>query len=113
MLDDIEIGCATTNSKYKDRLDCALVKIPATSSLSGVFTTNHFKSAPVKNCIKKLSNATTGEKLLMVNAGNANAGTGRAGEKDIESILDSVSLETGIAKKKYIALFYWSHRRKT
>lgn len=102
MLDDIEIGCATTNSKYKDRLDCALVKIPATSSLSGVFTTNHFKSAPVKNCIKKLSNATTGEKLLMVNAGNANAGTGRAGEKDIESILESVSLETGIAKKNIL-----------
>ena len=83
--------------------------------LSGVFTTNHFKSAPVKKLHKKaLENATTGEKLLMVNAGNANAGTGRAGEKDIESILDSVSLETGIASlKKYIALFYWSHRQET
>ena len=44
----------------------------------------------------------TGEKLLIVNAGNANAGTGRAGEKDIESILDSVSLETGIAKKNIL-----------
>ena len=49
----------------------------------------------------------TGEKLLMVNAGTANAGTGRV-RKDIESILDSVSFETGIAKK-YITLFYWGH----
>ena len=43
MLDEIEIGCATTNSKYKERLDCAVVKIPKSSTLSGVFTTNNFK----------------------------------------------------------------------
>ena len=41
MLDEIEIGCATTNSKYKERLDCAVVKIPKSSTLSGVFTTNN------------------------------------------------------------------------
>ena len=58
MLDEIEIGCATTNSKYKKRLDCALVKIPESSALSGVFTTNNFKSAPVKNCIKKFKKKT-------------------------------------------------------
>ena len=99
MLSEVEIGCATTNSKYKKRLDCAVVKIPKSSSLSGVFTTNNFKSAPVKNCLKKFSQKMSGEKLLAINAGNANAGTGKAGENDLELVLDSIARETGINKK--------------
>ena len=99
MLDEIEIGCATTNSKYKKRLDCALVKIPESSALSGVFTTNNFKSAPVKNCIKKFKKKLKGNKLLAINAGNANAGTGLAGEKDLELLLNSLSSMTGVEIK--------------
>ena len=102
MLREVEIGCATTNSKYKKRLDCAVVKIPKSSTLSGVFTTNNFKSVPVKNCLKKFSQKMNGEKLLAINAGNANAGTGKAGEKDLELILDSISQKTGISKKNIL-----------
>ena len=102
MLSEVEIGCATTNSKYKERLDCAVVKIPKSSSLSGVFTTNNFKSAPVKNCLKKFAQKISGEKLLAINAGNANAGTGKAGENDLELVLDSIAQETGINKKNIL-----------
>ena len=102
MLDEIEIGCATTNSKYKERLDCAVVKIPKSSTLSGVFTTNNFKSAPVKDCLKKFKKKLNGNKLLVINAGNANAGTGLAGEKDLELLLNSLSSMTGVEIKNIL-----------
>ena len=102
MLDEIEIGCATTNTKYKERLDCAVVKIPKSSTLSGVFTTNNFKSAPVKDCLKKFKKKLNGNKLLVINAGNANAGTGLAGEKDLELLLNSLSSMTGVEIKNIL-----------
>ena len=79
-----------------------MVKIPESSALSGVFTTNNFKSAPVKNCIKKFKKKLKGNKLLAINAGNANAGTGLAGEKDLELLLNSLSSMTGVEVKNIL-----------
>ena len=79
-----------------------MVKIPKSSTLSGVFTTNNFKSAPVKDCLKKFKKKLNGNKLLVINAGNANAGTGLAGEKDLELLLNSLSSMTGVEIKNIL-----------
>lgn len=91
MIDDIKIGCASSKSKYGIRLDTAIVSLGSKSNWSGLFTTNKFKSAPVEICLKKINKSFSGTKLLMINAGNANAATGFQGIKDSEMLIDEIS----------------------
>ena len=62
------------------RLDVALIELAAHSSIAGVFTRSLTASAPVDWCRAAL--ATTGGRgrAILVNAGNANAFTGKRGQ---------------------------------
>lgn len=62
---------------YKDRRDLVLIGLSEGSTVAGVFTKNAFCAAPVTLCKKHLQEADT--RYLLINAGNANAGTGRKG----------------------------------
>ena len=52
--------------------------MPAGTSVAGVFTTNRFCAAPVQLCRKHLAHGP-GVRALVINTGNANAGTGADG----------------------------------
>ncbi len=66
--------------RYPNRLDLVLFELAAGSVLSGVFTRNAFCAAPVTVARKHLD---SGEgRYLLVNTGNANAGTGKGGVSD-------------------------------
>jgi glutamate N-acetyltransferase/amino-acid N-acetyltransferase len=82
----IRLGWAESNIKMKHRKDLLVIEVADGSSVSGVFTQNRFCAAPVTLCKKHLdsvkSNAVTGIKALVVNTGNANAGTGEQGMLD-------------------------------
>ena len=64
-------------------LDLALLELAPGSTVAGVFTQNAFRAAPVEIAearIKSLKTATHSEKIYcLINAGNANAGTGDDG----------------------------------
>ena len=77
MLSDIKIGCSSTNTKYGKRLDTAVVELNTKANVSGLFTSNKFKSAPVQVCLDQFKKKMRGKKMLIVNAGNANAATGK------------------------------------
>ena len=87
----INIGCASSKIKYGNRLDTSIVEIDSNACISGLFTSNNFKSAPVQICIKKLNKGIKGKKILAINAGNANAGTGSQGIKDAETLISQLS----------------------
>ncbi len=76
MLKNIKIGCASSKTKYGTRLDSSIVKLEKEAIWSGLFTSNKFKSAPVEICLEKMNKNISKPKILMVNAGNANAATG-------------------------------------
>ena len=61
-----------------NRRDLTVVTLPAGSSAAGVFTTNRFCAAPVQLCRKHLAGGK-GIRALVINTGNANAGTGEDG----------------------------------
>jgi len=73
----IQLATAAAGISYSDRTDLALIEISDGSSVAAVFTQNAFCAAPVTIAKQHLSKATP--KYLLVNAGNANAGTGQAG----------------------------------
>lgn len=91
MLKNIKIGCASSATKYGTRLDTTIVKLEKNAIWSGLFTSNKFKSAPVEICLEKINKNISEPKVLMINAGNANAATGKRGKKDSEKLIEEVS----------------------
>ena len=82
----IRLGWVESNIKQPNRKDLLVIEIADDSAVSGVFTQNRFCAAPVTLCKKHLTavknNDVTGIKALVINTGNANAGTGEQGTLD-------------------------------
>ena len=74
----VELGWAEAGIRKANRKDVLVVRIAAGASVGGVFTRNRFCAAPVTVCREHLA-AGAGIRALVVNTGNANAGTGEAG----------------------------------
>jgi glutamate N-acetyltransferase/amino-acid N-acetyltransferase len=73
----IKLGTAAAGIKYPDRQDLVLIELAEGSQCSAVFTLNAFCAAPVQ--LARLHLAQTSPRYLLINSGNANAGTGAAG----------------------------------
>jgi glutamate N-acetyltransferase / amino-acid N-acetyltransferase len=78
----IELGYAEAGVRKPNRKDVLVMKLAPSASVAGVFTTNRFCAAPVQVCkahLDALRVAGGPIRALLVNTGNANAGTGDAG----------------------------------
>jgi glutamate N-acetyltransferase/amino-acid N-acetyltransferase len=77
------LGTASAGIKTPGRLDLVVMEVAAGASLAGVFTRNAFCAAPVLVAKEHLAgHSSDNSTLLLVNTGNANAGTGTQGEDD-------------------------------
>lgn len=74
----VEIGTAMAGVRKANRRDLTVVTIAAGASVAGVFTQNRFCAAPVQLCRLHLAGGA-GARAIVVNTGNANAGTGEDG----------------------------------
>lgn len=74
----VRIGVAEAGVRKVGRKDLTVVLLDAGASVSGVFTTNRFCAAPVQMCREHL-NSGQQIRALLINTGNANAGTGADG----------------------------------
>jgi glutamate N-acetyltransferase/amino-acid N-acetyltransferase len=89
----IRLGTAASGERYENRDDLLVVEVSEGASSAAVFTRNVFCAAPV--IIARRHMETMAPRYLIVNAGNANAGTGIAGEKDCRKICDYLAKEVG------------------
>ena len=96
MIEEINIGCAYTNTSYGRRLDTTLVELNSKANVSALFTSNKFKSAPVQVCLNHIKTKKKGRKILAINAGNANAATGKKGISDTKKLLKEISNLSGV-----------------
>jgi glutamate N-acetyltransferase/amino-acid N-acetyltransferase len=82
----VSLGSAEANIKYQNRKDLLVMQLCAGARVAGVFTRNRFCAAPVIVAREHLAQAavvgTSGIRALLVNTGNANAGTGEQGMSD-------------------------------
>ncbi|WP_114661640.1 bifunctional glutamate N-acetyltransferase/amino-acid acetyltransferase ArgJ [Polynucleobacter necessarius] len=78
-----EMGIAEAGIKKANRKDLLVMTLAPGSQVAGVFTLNRFCAAPVQVCREHLAQeGRDGEiRALVVNTGNANAGTGEQGMK--------------------------------
>jgi glutamate N-acetyltransferase/amino-acid N-acetyltransferase len=75
----LRLAVAEAGIRYRGRADVLLVELAEGSSVAGVFTRSQTAAAPVLWCRKALARGRA--RALVVNAGNANAFTGPAGER--------------------------------
>ena len=74
----VELGIASAGIKKPGRKDVLVMRLAHDSEVVGVFTQNRFCAAPVTVCKAHL-HGEDGIRALLVNTGNANAGTGEEG----------------------------------
>jgi glutamate N-acetyltransferase/amino-acid N-acetyltransferase len=75
----VEIGVAMAGIRKANRKDLTVIKLAEGSALAGVFTENRFCAAPVQLCRAHLAAGASRVRALVINTGNANAGTGDDG----------------------------------
>jgi glutamate N-acetyltransferase/amino-acid N-acetyltransferase len=79
----VRLGSIAAGIRYKDRTDLVMIEVPSGSTAAGVFTSNKCPGAPVDWCREALLGGRA--RLVVVNAGNANVFTGRAGKVACEA----------------------------
>lgn len=84
----VELGVAMAGIKKPNRKDLLVIRLAPGAAVAGVFTQNRFCAAPVILAKKHLKNPV---RALVVNTGNANAGTGKEGIDRALSVCRSLS----------------------
>ncbi len=92
----VELGIAMAGVRKPNRKDVLLVRIVPGAAVAGVFTQNRFCAAPVILARKHLARGF-GARALVVNTGNANAGTGEDGLKRAGEICAATAALLGCA----------------
>ena len=75
----MRLGAAAAGIRYRDRPDLVMMELAAGTTAAGVFTRNRCPGAPVDWCRAALKSGKA--RAVVVNAGNANVFTGRAGRE--------------------------------
>ncbi len=88
------IGTTSAGVKKPGRKDLVLMELAAGASAAGVFTLNQFCAAPVRICKTHLQQGMPS--YLIINTGNANAGTGKEGYQDALDVCQAVADQAGV-----------------
>jgi glutamate N-acetyltransferase / amino-acid N-acetyltransferase len=96
----VRLGTAAAGIRYQDRQDLLLIELPPGSTCTAVFTRNAFCAAPVVVARRHIDAAAP--RYLLVNSGNANAGTGRQGFSDAIGSCEALANLTGCALEEVL-----------
>lgn len=93
-LDGVALGTAAAGIKYKGRDDVLVIRLPEGTAAAGVFTTSKTASAPVEWCRTGIDKGGHG-RVVVVNSGNSNAFTGKAGVATVEATVMEAAAAVG------------------
>ncbi len=89
----LKLATGRAGIRYKDRTDVLVAVMAPGTKVAGVFTRSRTSSAPVGWCKTGVIGGTA--RALVVNSGNANAFTGRAGSEGVRHIADATAAIVG------------------
>ncbi len=96
----VTLGIASAGIKKLGRRDITLIELAADSKVAGVFTQNRFCAAPVTVCKQHLESGNI--RALVINTGNANAGTGEEGLNRARQTCAAVAEMFGIGSEQVL-----------
>ena len=97
----IRIGVAEAGIRKANRKDLTVVLIDEGAAVGGVFTQNRFCAAPVQVCRDHLAK-NHGIRAMLINTGNANAGTGEDGLARTHQSCVALARELDIAPEEIL-----------
>ena len=92
-LDGVRLTAHACGIRYQGRDDLMLAEMAPGTTAAGVFTRSSTASAPVLWCREALAGGSG--RLVVVNSGNANAFTGRAGEESVRRTVEAAARTAG------------------
>jgi glutamate N-acetyltransferase/amino-acid N-acetyltransferase len=101
----VALGYAEANIRKPNRKDVLVLSLDEGATVAGVFTSNRFCAAPVTVCREHLAKVREGGKgirALVVNTGNANAGTGEPGLAHARETCVELARLAGIAPEQVL-----------
>lgn len=99
-IDGAEFSTVEAGIKYAGRKDVMLGRLAPGTSVAGVFTRSATRSAAVLDCQSKIANQSDAGAAIIVNAGNANAFTGRNGMEATKAVTSAVAKSLGIPEER-------------
>ncbi|MGE8317377.1 MAG: bifunctional glutamate N-acetyltransferase/amino-acid acetyltransferase ArgJ [Comamonas sp.] len=87
----VRIGVAEAGVRKANRKDLTVFLLDEGCHVAGVFTSNRFCAAPVQVCREHLSAAGNAVRAIVINTGNANAGTGADGLARARATCDALA----------------------
>ncbi|OHX12373.1 bifunctional ornithine acetyltransferase/N-acetylglutamate synthase [Chromobacterium sphagni] len=97
----VELLVAEAGIKTPGRKDVLVVRLDKGNTVAGVFTRNRFCAAPVQLCQEHLA-AGVQIRALVVNTGNANAGTGVDGRQRALRVCQAVAAQSGLETEQVL-----------
>ncbi|EOA02976.1 bifunctional glutamate N-acetyltransferase/amino-acid acetyltransferase ArgJ [Herbaspirillum sp. BH-1] len=100
----IELGHAEAGVRKANRKDVLVMKLAETATVAGVFTKNRFCAAPVQICQANLAQLSAAKPIraLVINTGNANAGTGEEGLQRARSVCAALAQQMGVEPQQIL-----------
>ncbi|MDR5901372.1 bifunctional glutamate N-acetyltransferase/amino-acid acetyltransferase ArgJ [Halomonas icarae] len=94
----LRLGTAMAGIKKSGRRDLVVIEAPEGARVAGAFTRNAFCAAPVTVAREHLASGEV-PRYLLVNTGNANAGTGEPGLRDARDCCAELARLTGVSAR--------------
>ncbi len=91
----VEIGVVQAGIRKANRYDLTVMRFAPGTQVAGVFTRNRFCAAPVQVCKEHLSQSQA-VRAVVINTGNANAGTGPSGLSNAQLSCQELAQRLGI-----------------
>ncbi|MGS5088662.1 bifunctional glutamate N-acetyltransferase/amino-acid acetyltransferase ArgJ [Hydrogenophaga sp. A37] len=97
----VRIGVAEAGIRKVNRKDLTVFLLDEGSVVGAVFTQNRYAAAPVQVCREHLS-AGQGIRAMVINTGNANAGTGESGLSHARLTAHALALALGVKHEQVL-----------
>ena len=97
----VRLGVTSAGIKKPGRKDLVVMALDAGTQVDAVFTRNRFCAAPVQVCREHLAGAQ-GVRALVINTGNANAGTGAPGLANAKRMATSTAKLLGVLPEQVL-----------
>jgi glutamate N-acetyltransferase/amino-acid N-acetyltransferase len=105
VIEGLRLGTAMAGIKKPGRRDLVVIEIPEGAKVAGSFTLNAFCAAPVTVAKQHLAECQArgeGARLLVINTGNANAGTGETGLRDARTTCAELARLAGVSAESVL-----------
>ncbi len=96
----VKIGTAEAYVRYQNRRDLVVFEFTEGTQVAGVFTQNAFCAAPVH--LSKAHLQAGNPRYLVINTGNANAGTGKIGMQNAVATCQALAALTGLTSNQVL-----------